>query len=172
MASLDFDADGNAKLQNKIKNLKILPQRGNLTSSYEQKINGRWFTLNENRMNISRMRLIFNGDEGVWEYENATGHHELKFGIGKIVEGPFPERHYYGERIRKPSGRCYNSLSSAAWVEEHKLNMLVYITDLYLGTLKATFAFKGNEISIFMTKVAEWFLDEYAGFAGGILTEG
>ena len=44
---LPFDADGNAKLQNKIKNLKILPKRGNLTSSYEQKINGRWFTLNE-----------------------------------------------------------------------------------------------------------------------------
>jgi len=55
-------------------------------------------------------------------------------------------------------------------VEDHKLNMLVYITDIYLGTLKITFAFKGDEISIFMTKVAEWFLDEYEGFAGGYLS--
>ncbi|NLC69010.1 MAG: serine hydrolase [Clostridiaceae bacterium] len=157
------------KLQEKIKNLKILPQRGNLTSSYERKINGKWFILNENPMKISRMRLIFKGDAGIWEYENATGHHELKFGIGKKAEGTFPETHYYGERIGIPAGRGYNCLASAAWVEEHKLNMLVYITDYYLGTLKATFAFKGNEISIYMTKVAEWFLDEYVGFAGGVL---
>ncbi|HHV96046.1 MAG TPA: serine hydrolase [Clostridiaceae bacterium] len=168
---LPYDAEGNAKLQEKIKNLKILPQRGNLTSPYVDRINGKWFTLYENPMKITKMRFIFNGDEGIWEYENATGHHELKFGIGKIIEGPFPEKHYFGEQIRKPWGRCYNSLSSAAWVEEHKLNMLVYITDIYLGTLKATFAFKGNEISIFMTKVAEWFLDEYMGFAGGVMLE-
>jgi hypothetical protein len=58
-------------------------------------------------------------------------------------------------------------LASAAWVEEHKLNLLIYITDDYLGTLKITLAFKGNEIAVFMTKVAEWCLDEYQGFAGG-----
>lgn len=47
--------------------------------------------------------------------------------------------------------------------------MLAYITDIYLGTLKISFSFKENEISIYMTKTAEWFLDEYTGFAGGLL---
>jgi nitrate/nitrite transporter NarK len=28
-------------------------------------------------------------------------------------------------------------------------------------------AFKGDELAVYMTKVAEWFLDEYQGFAGG-----
>ncbi|NSW90921.1 MAG: serine hydrolase [Firmicutes bacterium] len=168
---LPEDTEGYNKLKEKIKTLKILPQQGNLTSSYVQKINGKWFTLNENPMNISKMRLVFNGNEGIWEYENATGHHELRFGIGRKVEGPFPEKHYYGERIGTASGKEYNCLASAAWVEEHKLNMLVYITDYYLGTLKITFAFKGDEISIYMTKAAEWFLDEYTGFAGGVLVD-
>ena len=116
------------------------------------------------------MRLTFNGDEGIWEYENASGHHTLNFGLGKKVPGDFPQRNYFDERIGTASGRRYKCLASAAWVEDHKLNMLVYITDIYLGTLKITFAFKGDDISIFMTKVAEWFLDEYEGFAGGYLS--
>jgi CubicO group peptidase (beta-lactamase class C family) len=168
---LPYDAKTNALLKEGIKNLKILPQRGNLTSSFEQKANGKWYNLNENPMEISKMRLIFEGDEGIWEYKNASGDHQLRFGVGKTIEGPFPEKKYFGERIGSIPGRCYDCLSSAAWVEEHKLNMLVYITDIYLGTLKISFSFKGNEISIYMTKAAEWFLDEYTGFAGGMLAE-
>ncbi len=45
--------------------------------------------------------------------------------------------------------------------------MEVYITDIHLGGLRISFAFKGEEIGVFMTKQAEWFLDEYNGFAGG-----
>ena len=54
-----------------------------------------------------------------------------------------------------------------AWIDEQTLNLEVFITDTYLGGLRISFAFKGEEISILMTKQAEWFLDEYSGFAGG-----
>ena len=168
-SQLPCDEQAYARLKEKIENLKILPQRGNLTSPFVEKVNSKWYRLNDNPMKIRRMRLIFDGDEGTWEYENATGHHKLKFGIGKTVQDSFPEKHYFGEKIGTPWGRSYDCLSSAAWVEEHKLNMLVYITDIYLGSLKITFSFKGNEIAVYMTKAAEWFLDEYSGFAGGIL---
>jgi len=47
----------------------------------------------------------------------------------------------------------------------------IAITDVYLGGLCISFAFKGKEIGVFMTKQAEWFLDEYSGFAGGRRTE-
>jgi CubicO group peptidase (beta-lactamase class C family) len=168
---LPYNGETNTILKKKIKNLKILPQQGNLTSSFEQKINCKWYNLNENPMGISRMRLVFKGNEGIWQYENASGEHQLRFGIGKIIDGFFPQKNYFGERIGTIPDRCYDCLSSAAWVEEHKLNMLVYITDIYLGTLKMSFSFKENEISIYMTKVAEWFLDEYTGFAGGLLAD-
>ena len=127
--------------------------------------------MNDNPMGLTKMRLIFEGDEGVWEYANKTGEHRLRFGIGKQTETTFPETHYFGEQIGVPAGRGYECLTSAAWVEEHKLNLLVYVTDHYFGTMKATFAFKGDEISVFMSKAAEWFLDEYAGFAGGRLLD-
>jgi hypothetical protein len=45
--------------------------------------------------------------------------------------------------------------------------MLVYITDIYLGSLKMTVSFKDNEVTVYMAKAAEWFLDEYEGVAIG-----
>lgn len=168
---LPDDAETMTKLNSKINSLEILPQRGELTSSWQQNINGKWYQLNENKMGITKMRFILDGDTGRWEYENASGSHQLVFGIGKKVQSTFPETSYFGTQIGTPAGRGYDCLSSAAWVEDHKLNLLVYITDIYLGTMKATFSFKENQISIYMTKVAEWFLDEYAGFAGGILAD-
>ncbi|MBP1994132.1 serine hydrolase domain-containing protein [Paenibacillus eucommiae] len=166
-ASLPEDPETSRRLQEKIRHLRVLPQRGAVDSSYAKEISGKWYRMNDNQMGISRMRLVFEGDEGIWEYVNATGEHRLRFGIGKLAEEAFPETHYFGERIGTPVGRGYQCLTSAAWVEEHKLNLLVYITDDYFGTMKATFTFKGGDISVFMTKVAEFFLDEYEGFAGG-----
>lgn len=32
-----------------------------------------------------------------------------------------------------------------------------------------TFPFRADEIVVFMTKTAEWFLDEYEGFAAGAI---
>jgi hypothetical protein len=61
----------------------------------------------------------------------------------------------------------YDCLASGAWINEQTFNMEVDITDIYLGGLRISFAFKGEEIGVFMTKQAEWFLDEYNGFAGG-----
>jgi len=154
-------------LNEKMNNLKILPQQGNYTSSFERKVDGKWYSLNENPMGIKRMRFSFPGDEGIWEYENASGGHRLRFGIGKTVQGPFPQKNYFGEKIGTISGKSYDCLASAAWVEDHKLNMLVYVTDIHLGSLKMTVSFKENEVTVYMTKAAEWFLDEYEGVASG-----
>lgn len=168
---LPADAASEQALAQKIESLSIIPQQGNSTSTYAEKINGKWYRLYDNPMNITRMRFMFNGDEGIWEYENASGLHQLSFGIGKKKAGVFPEKHYFGEQIGTPKGEGYKCLVSGAWVEEHKLNLLVYITDDYLGTARMSFAFRDHEISVHMIKAAEWFLDEYAGFAGGVLAE-
>ena len=72
------------------------------------------------------------------------------FGIGALLIG----------RHRDTFTQC-----QFAWTVPALLT--VYITDIYLGGLRISFAFKGDEIGIFMTKQAEWFLDEYEGFVGG-----
>lgn len=164
---LPEDPEGVSLLHERIRRLEILPQDGMTSTDVGRRVNGVWYEMQENPMGIVRMRLRFSEGQGIWEYTNAQGENALQFGIGRIVADAFPQRNYFGPRIGTSPGIRYECLSSAAWVEANKLNMLIYITDDYLGTLKITFAFKGDEISVFMTKVAEWFLDEYHGFAGG-----
>jgi hypothetical protein len=118
-------------------------------------------------MGITKTRLTFCGDHGVWEYANAMGDKKIEFGIGKCVIGTFPHINYFGDTIGIPAGRMYKCMSSAAWVEEHKLMLRIFITDDYFGNMTAIFSFKGDEIGVYMSKTAEWFLDEYQGFAGG-----
>lgn len=154
-------------LEEKIGTLKILPQRGEKRTSFTDRINHVTYELDKNPMGIEKLRFELGEDEGALYYTNETGDKCLRFGMGKKKAGSFPQTNYFGPQIGKFPGVPYRCLASGAWVEEHKLNLLVYITDDYLGTAKMSFAFKDDMISVYMTKVAEWFLDEYMGFAGG-----
>ena len=118
-------------------------------------------------MGIKRMRLIFDGDQGTWEYTRSQSDHTLRFGIGCTMTGTFPQRNYFGEQIGVASGSEYECLASAAWVDDKTLNMEVLLTDIHLGGLRMSIAFDDDRIGVYMTKQAEWFLDEYVGFAGG-----
>lgn len=164
---LPEDPDAYAELSDKIAQLAVLPILGNLEAQVVSEVDGTWYALEDNPMGISRMRLSFNGDQGTWEYTNDHGDHVLPFGMGRTLSGHFPQRNYFGEQIGTVGGREYECLASAAWIDEKTLNLEVYITDIHLGGLRISFAFKGEEIGVFMTKQAEFFLDEYNGFAGG-----
>ena len=164
---LPEDQTAHTALAAKIEQLAVLPLPGNPDAPATAAVNGAWYGLEENPMGITRMRLSFYGDQGVWEYTNAQGDNALRFGIGHVLAGKFPQRNYFGEQIGVMPGLEYDCLASAAWIDEQTFNLEVAITDHYLGGLRISFAFKGEEISVFMTKQAEWFLDEYSGFAGG-----
>jgi CubicO group peptidase (beta-lactamase class C family) len=155
------------ELDARLAGLRLLPRAGAVSSPVAARVAGTWYRLEPNPMGIERLRVSFDGDEGTLEFTKTDGPRSLRFGIGRQVESAFPETHYYGRRIGTPSGSEYRCLASGAWVEEHKLDLLVFITDDYLGTLRASLSFVGDEIGVHMTKVAEWFLDEYEGFAGG-----
>ena len=154
-------------LTDKIAQLTVLPLPGKPDAPIRATVDGAWYAFEDNPMGITRIRLSFQGDQGTWEYSNDQGDNVLRFGIGRVLPGKFPQRNYYGEQIGLVPGIPYDCLASAAWLDEQTLNLEVYITDIYLGGLRICFAFKGDEIGVFMTKQAEWFLDEYEGFAGG-----
>ncbi len=166
-ASLPEDPKGLAGLDEKIAGLRVLPAGGATGSPTASEVSGRWYRLESNPMRISRLRVVIEGDQGRVDLEKADGVRSLSFGLGGNAVGTFPERGYYGRRIGAASGTEYACLASGGWVEEHKLDLLVHITDDYLGSLRVSLSFAGNEVGVHMTKVAEWFLDEYEGFAGG-----
>lgn len=164
---LSENRNAHAALAVKIGQLAVLPLPGHSDVPVAAQVNGAWYGLEENPMGITRLRLSFNGDQGMWEYTNGQGDNVLQFGIGRVLSGKFPQRNYFGAQIGVIPGIEYDCLASAAWIDGQTLNMEVYITDIYLGGIRISFVFKGEEIGVFMTKQAEWFLDEYNGFAGG-----
>jgi hypothetical protein len=101
------------------------------------------------------------------DYDKAAGTYKLRFGLGKYTEGVFPETRYFGKRIGVPSGRGYRCKAQASWFNANSLTLFVYLIDDYFGAVKMYFYFKEGRINIIMSKNAEWFLEEYQGFATG-----
>ena len=116
-------------------------------------------------MKIKHFRLDFEGDEGVFTYENATSEKALRFGFGHNVFMPFPEEGYSDLTANQYAhGNFYDCAISADWCEEQALRIRVQIIDKYFGNLGIVLAFKNEtEASVRMSKTAEDFLLEYSG---------
>lgn len=144
---------------------------GDVTSPVADKVNGKTYIMDEgNPMGLKWVRFVFEGDEGRMEFENAQGEKVLKFGMSKNVFDTFPQDGYFTHQIGVPGTERYPSATSAIWAQENKLVAYVYAIGDFLGCLHMDITFKGDDlISIHMVKVAEWFFEEYQGFAGGKL---
>ncbi len=160
----------NAALEASLKNKKLFFLKEAKNSPFSEKINGVTFVPDENPMKIKNFRLEFEGDEGVFHYENATGEKSLRFGFGHNVFMPFPEEGYSDLTANEyAKGNFYASAISADWCEEQKLRIRVQIIDKYFGNLAIIFGFKNeNEVSVQMSKTAEDFLNEYNGVMNAV----
>ncbi len=149
-------------------NFPVYP--GEVTSPLADKVRNKTYILNDNKMGIREIAFDYDNEgNGVMKYTNAQGYKELKFGIGKTILDTFPQDGYFGDVIGADSGRRYRCISSGAWTNATTLHIKSDIIDDYFGNLSITVVFKGSEIAIYMDSHAEWFLEEYCGFASGEL---
>ena len=56
----------------------------------------------------------------------------------------------------------------AAWDSEDTLIGKVFSVDDYLGVLNIQLTFKGDTLTVFMTKCAENFFGDYRGYLAGV----
>lgn len=151
--------------------LKLLTTYGEKKSPVVDKINNKTYKLNENDMGISKIKFSFNENGGVLYYTNAQGDKELPFSMCENTFTIFPQDGYADKIGTVPGNRRYKCAVSASWVEEAHLAMKVQIIDTYFGVLDMHFSFRDNVVGVRMIKVAEDFLNEYQGFAGGVCEE-
>ena len=149
-----------------VQQLPLHSVMGELHSPISERINGARFRLAPNAMSIEELRLTLDQENGCFRYQKKGKEHTIHFGLGHLAEGEFPEC-YFGRRIGTLQDTGYRYLASAAWVEPKSLLLRVHIVDDYLGGLCIRIAFKGDMVSLQMEKSAEWFLEDYQGFAGG-----
>ena len=149
--------------------LKLSSAIGKIHTDFEKEINGVTYIVNkENPMGITKFKLDFEGDNGIFSYTNAQGDKEIAFGMCKNEFTFFPQEGYADEiGTEKTIKFYYKCAASAAWIEEKKLFIKVQIIDKYFGNLNITFGFKGNKVGVWMQKAAEDFLNEYEGILEG-----
>ena len=164
--SLPEDDKALASLKAYADSMEFIHAEGEKHAEMADAVNGRTYTMRENVMGIKHVRFEFNGDEGVMKYDNATGYHELKFGMCRNVTQEFPEI-YSGRQLGVRAEKGYICHTSAAWTMPDNLIIHCHITDIHLGQLRMAVAFKGDTVTINAVKHAEWFIDEYQGFATG-----
>lgn len=155
-------------LEEYAKTLKLAVAIGKKDNDLKEKINGVTYQMNENPMGITKIKLTFDENGGVFAYTNEQGDKEIEFGMCENRYGIFPQTGYsdmYGSMAAP--GNKYKCAASAAWVDENKIFIKVQIIDKYFGNLNITLGFKDDEIGVCMIKTAEDFLCEYEGFAGG-----
>jgi len=166
-APLPENKEAYEALQADLKGLSLNKPKGEAHSALEEKINNVTYKIEDNRMGLKWVRFTFEGDEGVYTYENARGVKEIRFGLDKYVEGKFPETHYSGYRIGTPKGEGYKCLAAGVWTSENQLLLRVNVVDDYFGSMNVSFGFKDHYIGLTMASAAEAFLQDYNGVTGG-----
>lgn len=165
--ALPADPAAHTRLSELAASLELLRPDGSLHSPVAEAISGQTYIMAENHMALKWVRFEFEADQGVMHYENATGVHALPFGLGRQIAAPFPETHYNGPRIGTPLGRELDSLISAAWTRPGELMIYCHVVDMHLAQLRIAVSFKDSSVTLLIKKHAEFFLQEYDGFASG-----
>jgi len=143
-----------------------LPKAGGAkTSPMVEKVNGAKFVFDDNRWNWSWMTLDFQEDVLTLRYEKRGEEMSIPLYIDHFDGFLFPEK-FSGERIGDMS-RNYRCQSCGAWDSEDTFIALIHCVDDYLGTIRLQLTFVDDTLTIFMTKFAEAFFDDYRGYLAG-----
>ena len=157
------------ELENRTSNLKLAAAVGESESLFADRINGVTYKLTDNPMEISKICVEIDGEEGKLKFTNAQGDKTIYFGMCKNAFGVFPQEGYADMvGTEKTTGMYYKCAASAAWTEPHKLFIKVQVIDKYFGNLNITLSYKNDELTVFMNKCAEDFMNEYEGYAWGV----
>lgn len=167
----DEDERQYQELQQKINSLNVDIKWGEAHSSMEKFINGKKYDLKENHLGWKWCKFDFFEGYGVLSYENRRGEKQIKFGYEKTIAGTFPEKDYYDVQVDTPANRELNSLTAGGWISDNQFLLRVYVIDTNFGNMFATFGFKNDEVGILASKRAEFFMDDYAGYAGGKISK-
>lgn len=149
---------------------KMLYLKNSNKKNISSAVSGKRYLLEENPMDIKSVAVTFNGNCGVFEFEDSQGEKAIEFGIEHNRFGKFPDKKRLGLTASVYEEGQYNYAASAVWCEECKLHILVRIIDTYMGTLSIVLGFKGEHLTITMQKHAQRILDKYNGTSSSAST--
>ena len=167
--ALPEDPEAQQKLA-EVSVLKLPKMEGELSSPWVEKVSGKTFTFDDNRWGFKWMKLDFTADCCTLTYEKHGQVDSFPLYIGEF--GPtflFPEK-AAGKRIDILDTN-YRCVSQGAWDMENTLVGCIYSVDDYLGSIKIQFTFVEDTMTIFATRWAENFFNDWRGYLAGHLAK-
>ncbi len=138
---------------------------GEKDSPLAKTVSGVRYDLDENIFGFEWMRLDTAEGQYTLTYQKRGEVFSFPLGVKEFQAFSFPEP-YFGVRMGTRE-RHYRCVSACAWQKENSLLATVFAVDDYLGTLKMQLTFVGDSLTVFMTKYAEAFFDDYRGYLCG-----
>ena len=77
-------------LNNTLNCQKLLSLTGSVSKNISAEITGKKYALEDNPMGINSISITFDGDKGIFNYENSEGENRIEFGMGYNIFGKFP----------------------------------------------------------------------------------
>lgn len=147
---------------------KLICQLGEETSRLAEKINGVKYIMDDNKLNISYLRLKLSEEAGILDFERDGQLYALEFALGKnkLIKFSFGERNDRITMGKTEKGK-YNCASSGAWREEDSFSIKVQVIDTYFGCLNIHLGFKDERVTLFMCKSGQYVFDGIDGYAIG-----
>lgn len=149
---LPQDAVSQTMLENRLANLTLPILERSCRDNLGEMINGRHYFFHPNKDGFKRMRIVFeNEQQGILEYENEHGTHQLLFGMGNCKSSLFPE---YGQRC----------VSSGAWCDRDTFYICSQLTDESVASIHFKFIFsQDGSLTLLMRKTEETKFNEFQG---------
>ena len=139
-------------MKNRLANLTLPVLNVQNKENLQETIDRKNYFLYPNKNGFKRLRVIFeNKQQGILEYENERGTHQIFFGIGKHRNCLFPE---------------YRQLcvSSATWCDRDTLYICSQLTDELVAAIHFKLVFSENgTLTLMMKKTEETQFNEFQG---------
>lgn len=137
------------RLQEQTAALSLTPLKGALDNPLAHTLNGRVYTLMENKPGFSKAALSFTDNVGYLYLQKEEEIWEICFGLGHMQEARFPK---YDLRY----------VASGSWIAENQLYIKCHICDTYVGSVHFQLHFDQKQLVLYTKKVEESLFSEFA----------
>lgn len=118
------------------------------------RINQKTFRFEDNPKDFGELSLSLSDKEGTLHFTRCGASYSLPFGLDSCLPGVFPEYNL-------------NCATSAMWLSEDTFCIKSHLLDTSVGSVQFELVFGENDVTVFMKKIEETLLNEYAGHLYG-----
>lgn len=148
--ALPYHQEAAHNLDRMISTLAVKPLENAATPQNFLEINGKTFHVQTEVSDFQSFSVRFVKDTGTLSFTYQHTTYAIQFGIGKMQTGTFP---IYNLRYA----------ASGAWLFDGTLLIKAHIIDAYVGCVQFQLSFRGEDLTIFMTKKEESLFQEFQG---------